>query len=63
MSILLELLKPRLDLVGNALAAKLNAIVGEAASITLGYKNIKVRVSLLYAGGEVFEVSWVSPEA
>ena len=41
-ALFLQLLKPSLDLIRNALAAKLNAIVGETTRVALRYKNVKI---------------------
>ena len=50
-ALFLQLLKPSLDLIRNALAAKLNAIVGETTRVALRYKNVKIGESLSNAGG------------
>jgi hypothetical protein len=50
-ALFLQLLKPSLDLICNALAAKLNAIVGEATRVALRYKNVKIGKSLSNASG------------
>jgi hypothetical protein len=50
-ALFLQLLKPSLDLICNALAAKLNAIVGEATRVALRYKNVKIGKSLSNANG------------
>lgn len=50
-ALFLQLLKPSLNLICNALAAKLNAIVSEAARVALRYKNVKIGESLSNAGG------------
>lgn len=60
--VLLQLLKSSLNLICNALATKLDAVVGKAASIALGYKNVEIRVPLPNAGGEIFEVVWFAPQ-
>ena len=61
-ALFLQLLKPSLNLICNALAAKLNAIVSEAARVALRYKNVKIGESLSNAGGQEFEVVWLTPE-
>ena len=61
-TVLLQFLEPCFNLVCNALAAKLDAIVGEATGITLGYKDVEVRVSLSNAGSKELEVVGVAPK-
>lgn len=60
--VLLQLLESGLDLVGDTLAAELNAVVGEAARVALGGKNVKIGVPLFDAGIEELQVVWMSPK-
>lgn len=62
MAFLPELFKPCLDFVGYSLATNLSAIVSEASGVALRDENVKFRISLLDAVGEVLEMVWIAPK-
>ena len=62
-TILLQFFKSRLNLVGNAFATKLNAVVGEAAGVALRNQDVEVGKSLTNAGSKELQVVRLAPKS
>ena len=63
MAIFPQLLKSCLDFVRDSLAANFSAIVRKASCVALGDQDVKIRISLADACGEVLEVVRSAPKA
>lgn len=62
MSVLLQFLESSLDLIRDALAAKLDAIIGEASRVAFRNEDVEIGVSLADGGGEEFQVVRITPK-
>jgi hypothetical protein len=61
-SVLLQFLESSLDFIRNALATKLDAVIGEASRVAFRDEDVEIGVSLTDRGGEELQVVRVTPK-